>query len=305
MKRTSMSLHVLIAGTVGVLFLASVAWGTFTAAWRETSPTDNDQANQLGAFIRNFKRDIRERLAIDHNFVSYDATTSDTEGYHKAAHFLDQSADPDTVAAGGILYGKSGLPYWRTYGTGTVYDMITDSCVYDTVLSETCLTFAITGLNGDADNYYDIFIRKNIAALGGATFLYFNSDYSGTSYEYGRLWGMDATSTGVAWETGVAQPYVRISRALPLVLAGGPAHQTFRISVNAKTDATYGGRRTGFVEASCTKGLATLFSNRDGERTMFQWDNSNDNITSIGFSTGGTAILPGTRITVWRKRGTI
>lgn len=54
----------------------------FTRGWNEADPADTDDASQGAREIREFKTDIRERLAREHVFNSSDTTTADT-GLHK------------------------------------------------------------------------------------------------------------------------------------------------------------------------------------------------------------------------------
>jgi hypothetical protein len=76
----------------------------FTGTWDETKPAGS-RARSLGDDdIRDFKRDIRERLAIDHQFVN-DETGDATVGYHKKVT-LKTTTNPTAVADTGILFCK-------------------------------------------------------------------------------------------------------------------------------------------------------------------------------------------------------
>jgi len=70
--------------------------------WDETSPANDDQFNQGASEIRNFKKDVSERMAIDH--VWSDST--DTDGQHNKLTLPEQATDPPNVSEFGFLYTK-------------------------------------------------------------------------------------------------------------------------------------------------------------------------------------------------------
>ena len=74
----------------------------FTNAWDETAPAGTRNANLGDDDIRQFKLDIRERIAIDHKMTGTDG--SDT-GYHGVVH-LNVSTTQTAVASVGLLYTK-------------------------------------------------------------------------------------------------------------------------------------------------------------------------------------------------------
>lgn len=55
-----------------------------TEAWNELSPAGSDLASSIDNFMRNMKRDVRERLALQHYWASdTDESQSDFDGIHK------------------------------------------------------------------------------------------------------------------------------------------------------------------------------------------------------------------------------
>jgi hypothetical protein len=54
---------------------------SFTNVWDETTPADSALASTLGAALRRIKLDIRERMAVEHNFPATDTTQT---GKHKS-----------------------------------------------------------------------------------------------------------------------------------------------------------------------------------------------------------------------------
>lgn len=67
----------------------------------ESTPPDAEDARLGASKIRNLKRDIRERIAVDH----YAAGTSD-DGAHKKVTLLEQATDPTTAPNVGFVYSK-------------------------------------------------------------------------------------------------------------------------------------------------------------------------------------------------------
>jgi len=77
---------------------------SFTGTWDETKPAGS-RARSLGDDdMRDIKRDFRERLAVDHQFVQ-DETGDATIGYHKKVT-LKTTTNPAAVAGTGILFCK-------------------------------------------------------------------------------------------------------------------------------------------------------------------------------------------------------
>ena len=76
----------------------------FTRTWNtsyESSPIDSQSASQGATRIRELKKDIRERLEVDH---SWDGDTDD--GAHKKLTLVEQSSDPAAVTNRIFLYTK-------------------------------------------------------------------------------------------------------------------------------------------------------------------------------------------------------
>jgi microcystin-dependent protein len=67
----------------------------------EAIPADADDARLGAGKIRDLKRDIRERLAVDH-YTAGDAN----DGAHKKLTLIEQAGDPGTVSNTGFLYTK-------------------------------------------------------------------------------------------------------------------------------------------------------------------------------------------------------
>ena len=82
----------------------------YTRTWNaanEASPADSDSVSAGAAKIRNFKVDIRERMAKDH-YMDVAGTDAD-HGEHSQATFREQAADPTQVTAKTFLYRKDGI----------------------------------------------------------------------------------------------------------------------------------------------------------------------------------------------------
>jgi len=79
----------------------------FTRNWDETTPTNSTVANLIDDYNRYLRVDLRERLAIDHDFDSSDsgASTQGTIGYHDRCTLKVRSA-PTQAADTIMLYGK-------------------------------------------------------------------------------------------------------------------------------------------------------------------------------------------------------
>jgi len=77
----------------------------FSITWDETIPIDHTKFRQQPGFVRDSKVALRERLAVDHYFLTSEG--ADTKiGYHKKCTLVEQTADPAAVADAGILYTK-------------------------------------------------------------------------------------------------------------------------------------------------------------------------------------------------------
>jgi hypothetical protein len=79
----------------------------FERDWDETTPNDTTEANQIDDFNRNVRKDLRERLAVDHSFTSSDTGKSVGEGQlgmHKQVTLIE-TADIGTGAEGQPILG--------------------------------------------------------------------------------------------------------------------------------------------------------------------------------------------------------
>lgn len=81
-----------------------LAW-SFVETWDETKPAGTRDLSLGDDDIREFKRGIRERLAVDHVFEDDEAGFT-TIGYHNKCTLVEQSSDPSVVTDAGILYTK-------------------------------------------------------------------------------------------------------------------------------------------------------------------------------------------------------
>ena len=79
----------------------------------EDYPVGTVQAmNVVDNDLRNLKKGLRERDAVDHNRKA-DETGDSYIGYHKKVSFIDQTSDVSTYTQGGAYYTKSGEAYFR------------------------------------------------------------------------------------------------------------------------------------------------------------------------------------------------
>jgi hypothetical protein len=110
------------------------SFSAWTTAWDNTLPLGSEAVSSGDDRMRELKVQLQERLGADHAWQTLDTTGTDTIGYHKYLHLLQQSTDPDTYLNVGILYQKStgGKPtlYFRPDATGTAI-RITDSTGLD------------------------------------------------------------------------------------------------------------------------------------------------------------------------------
>jgi hypothetical protein len=115
---------VITAGILGNLLVMNLVSG-FDETLDITTPLDSEDTRYGAMRIREAKEALQERLNIDHVFNSYESTASETAGYHKAIHFLDESSAPDTTTHGGVLYGYGGGLYFKdTSGNITHVDAL-------------------------------------------------------------------------------------------------------------------------------------------------------------------------------------
>ena len=83
-----------------------------TNSWDETKPAGTRAPTLGDDDIREFKQQVRERLAVDHDYRSSEAgaesvtVPTGTIGYHVKVTLTERAADPTNVANAGILYTK-------------------------------------------------------------------------------------------------------------------------------------------------------------------------------------------------------
>jgi hypothetical protein len=106
-----------------------------TAAWDETKPAGTRSPTLGDDDIREFKEQIRERLAVDHDTRSDESgaesitTPTGTIGYHVKVTLTERAADPTNVANAGILYTKDSGGISELYyedSAGTVKQLTTN-----------------------------------------------------------------------------------------------------------------------------------------------------------------------------------
>lgn len=85
----------------------------FSQAWNENDPADTDLANQLGDDIRDLKLQIRERMAVDHNFGITDTPATGYTKMGSARPFYQGAAPANNPDAPGAV--------WVDSTTGAVY----------------------------------------------------------------------------------------------------------------------------------------------------------------------------------------
>jgi hypothetical protein len=77
----------------------------FSIVWDEGVPVNHTRFVEQPGFVRDTKKAVRERLAVDHYFLESEGT--DTKiGYHKLCTLIEQTTDPDAVQDIGRLYTK-------------------------------------------------------------------------------------------------------------------------------------------------------------------------------------------------------
>jgi hypothetical protein len=79
-----------------------------TETWDETKPAGSRNPLLGDDDIREFKRAMRERLAIDHDFEATESPafgdSGSTIGYHKKVSMMTQAATPSVDNDTGVLY---------------------------------------------------------------------------------------------------------------------------------------------------------------------------------------------------------
>jgi len=112
MKKIYLPILVLI---LALFFVGIKQIPAFVYTWNESTPVDGEEYAMGASRMREFKKALRERFAVDH--VLYDFASGETTGYHKAIHLLNQTTDPETGTNHGMLYAKKingeVYPYFR------------------------------------------------------------------------------------------------------------------------------------------------------------------------------------------------
>lgn len=170
---------------------------SFDDAWEETAPDgDLDDISTGDDQMRQDKRAIRERLAVDHNFVADEVTPDATIGYHQAIHLKDQAG---TTPGNSTLYNDTDIVYWKN-AAGTAKNIPTNGIA----LPSGAVFFMITGScpTGSTDitaTYSNKFVRINATggSTGGAdthTQTYSTTSGAGTAHTHDRGGGGGAST---------------------------------------------------------------------------------------------------------------
>lgn len=118
----------------------------FTNAWDETKPAGTRDLNLGDDDIREFKQQVRERLALDHHFPSSD--DGDT-GYHDLLTLIAQGSDPSAIASKLRLYSKT------TAGFAELFSVHESNVVNQLTLNGKILIEALTvGSIAQGDIFY-------------------------------------------------------------------------------------------------------------------------------------------------------
>jgi len=179
---------------------------TFIETWDESKPAGSRALSLGDDDLREFKRAIRERLAVDHKMVA-DESGVTTVGYHLQSTFIDKAGNPIVVSGAGILFSKtvSGVVELCYMDSAGVVSQITTAGVLnspaDSVQAKTgdwmlsSVATARGGWTNVSATYSNKFIRINATPLttGGVdTHL-----HSGASHTHAAgTYQADATSGG-------------------------------------------------------------------------------------------------------------
>jgi len=135
---------------------------THTQSWNvafEAIPANTDDANEGAQRIRSLKRDIRERLAVDHE-MELMANSATADGRHKKVTFVRQDSEPTNAASQGFLYT------YNNTGSGDLHFMNENGATIR--LSDTINTASGDGITG---------MRVKIIEIGD-----WNMDTTATNY---------------------------------------------------------------------------------------------------------------------------
>lgn len=150
----------------------------FTLAWAEAVPADTDAANQLGLYIRNMKRDVRERIDLEHYFPITDTANT---GKHKAGSakvYTNILATPpanDAAVPGSIWIPSDSLAVRVDNGTAWLLVGAGGDCVRafhsvaQTIPTSVVTTFAFDSEQFDSNNLHNVSINNSrlVAASAG------------------------------------------------------------------------------------------------------------------------------------------
>jgi hypothetical protein len=163
-----------------------------SATWDETAPP-NSQAVSLGAQrIREFKRDVRERMALDH---VWNVSTT-TDGWHKQIT-MSEVADPASPAADyAIVYLKDVAGTTHLFmkdSAGTVRQLsgaLSGSVAWANI---TGVPVLVSGLGALADPGFNAYLKWN----DGTNLLEFSASPLATEVDYSGYVGSDGTTGNV------------------------------------------------------------------------------------------------------------
>jgi len=103
---------------------------TFTRTWNssyEATPPSTQVIRQGYTRIQEIKKDVRERLEVDH-YYGGEGSSNNNSGYHKWAHLSHQPTDPTHITDYGILFARNVGAYCELFyrsASGTVQQVTT------------------------------------------------------------------------------------------------------------------------------------------------------------------------------------
>lgn len=269
-----------------------------TTAWDETTPA-GDSAKSLGDDrIREMKIQIREVLTVDHDFAT--SGSSDTYGKHKAVHLMEQSSvtnvtdqviifssDTNSTAELWVMDGAGNEVQLSTGGyigssdTGIIKGKLFQR-IYSNVLTSSATSISITGLTGDTDKIYQIFVSIKVGDATDNIYIQFNGD-TGNNYSDQSLISGGTTVTA---SRNVSTSDIDIGNTITGDIFNN-------IIIYAKS---------GYIRQLISRGIGA-----SGSPTLTNnvgiWTNTADELTSIQIACGSANGLGiGTTIEVYTRR---
>lgn len=265
---------------------------SFSTAWDESKPAGGRQVRLGDDDIREFKTQVRERFAVDHD---QDAADSTTTGYHKRVTMKEIASDEAQLANAFVLYGKEVGGYTELYSrheNGSPQQLTLLGKLWIEALSIASVA------QGDI-LYYD---GTKFTRLG-----------PGTSGQFLKTLGAAANPAwgDIAFQTAATQAEMEAASSVTVPVT--PGRVKFHPGV-AKGWIRFDGTGTNPITATCSNGLsgtvaksstgvyvitwATAFSAADAYMGVVSCNASNfGGVTAYGVST--------TTITTWNSEGAV